>query len=229
MKRLAVYFAPPAGHPLWTFGCRWLGRDPATDELLAQPVVPDLDIQTLRDITAAPRRYGFHGTLKAPFSLATGYSEADFRKHLARFATKHRGFSLPPLVLTSLGGFLALVPSQSCPPLHALAEACVVELDSFRAPLEPADLSRRRQANLSLRQEDYLMRWGYPYVLEEFRFHLTLSEWLEAPLLEQAKASLLPLVEPLCAMPLQVEDLCLFRQDHRGTPFRLIKRFPLSL
>jgi len=228
MQRLAVYYAPPVTHPLWDFGCRWLGRDPETDQRLAPPVMPALDTQTLRDITASPRHYGFHGTLKAPFELAPDHTEAAFRERLARFATGRACFTLPPLTLSSLGGFLALMLERSCPDLDALAEACVVELDSFRAPLDPADLTRRRQTNLSLRQEDYLQRWGYPYVLEEFRFHLTLSDWLEAPLREQVRAALLPLVEPLCRMPLTVDAVCLFTQPDRHTPFRLVERFPLG-
>jgi len=228
MQRVAVYYAPPVTHPLWDFGCRWLGRDPETGQHLAQPVVPDLHTGTLRDITASPRRYGFHGTLKAPFELAPGYSEESLRERLARFAADRERFTLPPLALETLGGFLALMLSRPCLQLEALAEACVVELDNFRAPLDPADLSRRRQANLSARQDDYLLRWGYPYVLEEFRFHLTISEWLEAPLREQVRAALLPLVEPLCRMPLTVDAVCLFTQADRQSPFRLVERFPLG-
>lgn len=34
-----------------------------------------------------------------------------------------------------------------------------------------AGLARRRERPLSPQQEIYLARWGYPYVLEEFRFH----------------------------------------------------------
>lgn len=227
MERFAIYYAPPVSHPLWDFGCRWLGRDPISGEALASPVVSTLDAKTLRYITAAPRRYGFHGTLKAPFALAPGKTREGLLARLRQFATEHSTFALPTLRLASLGGFLALVPEDPCPPLDALAEACVVELDGFRAPLNPTDLARRRQTSLSLRQEEYLQRWGYPYVLEEFRFHLTLSEWLEAPLREQVQAALLPLLGGLCEKPPRVEDICLFHQRHREADFQLVERFPL--
>ena len=49
----------------------------------------------------------------------------------------------------------------------------------FARPPGAAELERRRKAGLSAAQEKMLLRWGYPYVLDEFRFHLTLTGRLQ--------------------------------------------------
>ncbi len=43
---------------------------------------------------------------------------------------------------------------------------------------------------MSARQQDYLHRYGYPYVREEFRFHMTLTGPLEEPALGHAANAL---------------------------------------
>ena len=64
--RYAIYYLPPAG-ALADFGARWLGWDVRRGAAAVQ-----LDLPGLRDATEAPRKYGFHGTLKPPFRLAEG-------------------------------------------------------------------------------------------------------------------------------------------------------------
>ena len=132
-------------------------------------------LQRLAEIIAEPRLYGFHGTLKAPIALAEDVSEGDFLEAVGRFAATQRGFAVPALELGELSGFLALVPAERCVELQDLADRCVVEFDDFRRPADEAELARRRAPGLSPRQDELLVRWGYPYVLEEWRFHLTLT------------------------------------------------------
>ncbi|HET6522220.1 MAG TPA: DUF1045 domain-containing protein, partial [Geminicoccaceae bacterium] len=177
MRRYAIYFAPAPDDPLGAFGNRWLGRDPWTGECLPQPRIPGLAPERLHAITASPRRYGFHGTLKPPFALAPGATPADLDMAARTFAAARRPVEVP-LALRSLSGFLALVPAEPVPALDALAADCVRAFDSFRAPSDAAELSRRRAAGLTARQDALLLAWGYPYVFEEFRFHLTLTERL---------------------------------------------------
>jgi len=90
-----------------------------------------------------------------------------------------------------------------------------------------AELARRRAAGLTQRQDTLLLRWGYPYVMEEFRFHLTLTGKLDADLAETVQRYLVRTLAPVLPAPFRVEDLCLFGEDDQGR-FHLIDRFALS-
>ena len=68
--RYAVYFAPSPGSRAWLTGSHWLGRCAALLQPLEQPAIEGISARTLHQLTAAPRRYGWHATLKAPFDLA---------------------------------------------------------------------------------------------------------------------------------------------------------------
>lgn len=227
--RYAIYYAPEPGSALEAFGNRWLGRDAASGEPVPQEDLPGLSAQKLAEITQAPRRYGFHGTLKPPFRLAAGQTAGALRQAVAAFAATRIGFDMPPLRLAVLGRFLALVPSEPCPALDALAADCVRAFDSFRAPADAAELERRRRDGLSERQDRLLRLWGYPYVLEEFRFHLTLTGPLpDEGTRETVRAALDPLVAPLCREPVPVRSLCLFAQADAAAPFRIAARYALG-
>ena len=204
--RVAVYWAPPAADPLWHLGCTWLGRDAETGTPCPQPEVP-----AIAEATAEPRHYGFHATLRAPMRLATGWDA--FRDAVAALARDSRPFVLPPLMLDQPGGFLALRESAPCPPLQALAERCVALTDSHRLPPSPAELARRRASGLSARQEHLLLRWGYPYVMDEWFFHLTLTRRLSAsetpPYREAAAAHFAAVL----GAARQVEGLAIYTQS----------------
>jgi putative phosphonate metabolism protein len=223
--RYAIYFAPVAGSDLARFGGRWLGRDIETGKAVPQPVLDGLDADRLRTLTEAPRHYGFHGTLKPPFQLAQGCDVDDLRRAMAGFATRQATFEIAALRLREIGDFLALVPADPVPPLSSLADACVTEFDAYRAPTDAAEVAKRHAAGLTPRQAELLARWGYPYVLDEFRFHLTLTGSIADPEERAGVAGLLqPLVAPLAGQPIPVRELCLFHQPDRAMPFRLIQR-----
>ena len=167
--RFAIYYVPPAGD-LATFGAHWLGWDIAAGARAPQPDLPGLD-----DVTMTPRKYGFHGTLKPPFRLAEGTTPDDLAGAVAGMAAAARPATAYGLGLTRLGHFLALTPMGDPSEIACVASTCVAELDRFRAPASEEELARRRKANLTDRQEANLIRWGYPYVMEDFRFHLTLT------------------------------------------------------
>jgi len=220
--RLALYWAPEPDDPLHAAGSSWLGRDATTGAPLPQPALPGLDIA---EITADARGYGLHATLKPPFRLRHGYGAA--REAAAALAARIAPFDLPPLILADLDGFLALREAAPCPALSALADACVEALDPHRAPPTAAEIARRRPERLSARQRAHLERWGYPYVFEEWRFHLTLTRRL-AP---EEKGAVLPaLAAHLGEAPSaarQVRALSLFVQPAPGAPFTIVERLPL--
>ena len=227
--RYAVYFAPSAESELERVCSSVLGRCARTGRILVQPALPDVTAARLAELTAAPRRYGFHGTLKPPFFLAEGLEEADLFKATARLAASVRAFDLPPLRLDTIGSFLALTPSAPCPELEELSRACVIELDRFRRPPGPEELVRRRRKGLTEAQDRLLERWGYPYVLEEFRFHLTLTGGIpDAEERERIHAALTPLLAPVLHRPVPVREICVFRQSCLEKPFTVLKRVTLA-
>lgn len=217
--RYALYFAPAPEHPLWRAGCAWLGRDPA--EPLAPPAPPPPH-------RAAPWRYGFHATLKPPQRLRDAGDAAALIAAAQALAAAHAPFELPALAVAPLGDFLALRPREPLARGHALwrlADACVQELDAWRAPPDAAEAARRAALRLDEEQRALLARWGYPHVLERWRFHLTLSDHAPPPALaEQARAHFAAAL----AAPLRCEDLCLFVEPAPGAPFVLSRRFRLG-
>lgn len=227
--RYALYLAPAQESALWRFGSAVLGYDAESGADLPQPEAPGFDAADWHALTAEPRRYGFHGTLKAPFRLADGCRPADLDALLAGFAGGHHPFELPPLEVRAIGPFVALVPSTPAPALMDLARCAALELDRARAPLSPDEVARRRPERLSARQREYLDTYGYPYVLEEFRFHMTLT----GPLDELARPRALNALADAfaasgAAAPLAITDVGLYEQAEPGARFRLVRRIPLG-
>jgi putative phosphonate metabolism protein len=225
--RCAIYWAPPTASALAEFGARWLGRD-AERGTVPQVSLPEVDPAWLATVTADPRHYGLHATLKPPFRLADGRTRDGLVEALARFAAATAPVAGPPLVLRRLGRFLALVPDGAAPAVTALAAALVAAFDDFRAPPGVAELARRRAHRLSPAHEANLARWGYPYVMDEFRFHVTLSGALDGPTLDRLEAILAPLAASFAAAPLTIGGLALFEQPDAGVPFALTQRFALA-
>ncbi|WP_420569085.1 DUF1045 domain-containing protein [Thalassovita sp.] len=222
-KRFAVYYAPEPG-PLADFGANWLGWDMVAGARTPHPKIEGLDIAALTD---TPRKYGLHGTVKPPFRLAPGRSVDDLATGLGALCNRLVPITLDGLELTRLGGFLALTVAGDTTPLNTLAGTVVRDLDDFRAPLNAAELERRRKAHLSTRQEELLAQWGYPYVMDEFRFHITLTGKMPRAEAEQTHAKIESLIAPLLPQPFQVRSLCLVGEDDAGM-FHLIHRYALS-
>lgn len=220
--RLALYWAPPVEDPLHRLGSAWLGRDAETGAPLPQPVLPELD---LAEVTADPRLYGLHATLKPPFRLQVSWVEAVAAAEA--LAARIAPFDLPPLAVENLDGFLALREAEPCPALQALADACVEAMEPCRAPLGEAELARRRRARLSPRQEALLQSHGYPYVLEEWRFHMTLSRRLSAEEMAVLRPAATDFLGEAPGQRRRVAALTLFTQAKAGAPFLIAERLPL--
>ena len=221
--RYAVYYAPRPNSAWWQAGSQWLGRCAARHTLLPQPEVAHVPPQALQRLTAAPRRYGWHATLKAPFALAAGVTPAQLRDALRALARELKPFDMPRLQVTRLDDFLALVPQGDHRAIDAVAAACVTQLLPLAAPLSPAELQRRRAAGLSPEEDALLLRWGYPFVLERFRFHLSLTGPLqhEAPALVHAlQHAAQQHFDPL--PPCRFDTLALFAEPTPGADFVLV-------
>jgi hypothetical protein len=214
--RAAVYYAPEPDDPLWAAGCAWLGRNPETGADRTQPL-EDFTVHT-----ADARRYGFHATLKAPMALRRGLKA--FLRDVEIIASATPAFDLPALAVTSLNGFLALCCTAPSPELDRLAGDCVMVLDRHRIAEDEAAQARRAQG-LTPRQAAHVALWGYPYVLEDFLFHMTLTARLSPnPYAEAAEA----LFAPALAQSRRVTNIAIFVEDTPGAPFRLSHRFSLA-
>ncbi len=215
--RVAFYYAPEVDDPLWQAGCAWLGRDPESGAVLDQPDVPELSTNT-----EDPRRYGFHATLKAPITPALGFTA--LMNAATAFAARQRPFLLPRLAVKKLHGFLALCPAEPSPELNRLAASCVMELDKHRLP-EDAAAQAKRATGRSVREAQNIARWGYPLVMEDFRFHMTLTGTMQSNPYEKPASAYFA---PALAQPRLVKSLALFTEDEKGTPFRLLCRLPFA-
>jgi putative phosphonate metabolism protein len=225
--RDAIYYLAAPGSELDRFGSQLLGYDAYGGEDLSFPdgvvrIIPDW-----REVTADPRKYGFHATLKAPLSLAQGKTEAELRVACAAFAAKPRQIPRIVPVIDSISGFIAVVPAEPSAELERLAADCVREFDSFRAPLTAADRARRNPQALTPRQCEYLDRWGYPYVMEDFRFHMTLTGRLEAARRDPVLAMLRKRFSELGLGSLAIDRIGLFRQDSAESRFRVAGHWKL--
>ena len=227
-ERYALYFAPDTASPLWHRACAWLGRDPASNELMPQPVPDGFAASEFADLTEDARRYGFHATLRSPFRLADGYDRERLEAMLAGFAARTAPASLGPVEIRDLMGFLAVMPVGPASAVTELAANCVARFEICRSPLGEAERQRRLAAGLSARQAELLDQYGYPYVMDEFRFHMTVSDRLDrrqhglvAPAARAHFATAL-------AAPLVIDRVVLFHEPEPGAPFLRLADFPLA-
>ena len=221
--RYAVYYAPQADSDLWRMASAWLGRDAYAGRAVERPEVSGLVSVDLEALTADPRGYGFHATLKAPFELASDRSEGELIAFVESFSQTQTPFEAA-IAPAALGRFLAFRLQSGEAEMAALHSACVRDFDAFRAPLSAFDLARRRKAPLTPEQDQRLVAWGYPYVFEDFRFHMTLTNAIaDAELREQVLGVLAKHFAPV-AGPHRFDGVAVFRQDDREAPFNILTR-----
>lgn len=221
-RRFALYHLPDGA--LGDFGAAWLGWDARAGVALPRPALPGLPDEA-ETLTAQPMRYGFHATLKAPFRLAEGHRPEDLARR-ARLVCDHLApFSLR-LELSMLHGFVALRPVAQPPRLLALEQALVTRLDDLRAPLSAEDRDRRRPETLPDQARRHLDHWGYPFVLDLFGYHLTLSGSLAPDPARALGQALMPALAPLIRRPMPVTAVALMGEDDMGR-FHCIEAIPL--
>ncbi len=232
-KRFALYYTAEQGSFGQNFGRHWFGHCLETGQ--ACPIMPHhalpWDLETHRRYTAIAARYGFHATLKPPFYMQQGLSYQDLDQALLAFTAQQLEISSGPLKLSRISSFLALVPTDPVTSLSAFAAQCIQQFDSFRAPPTEQELTRRRQKTLSPAQEIHLQKWGYPYVLDCFRFHITLTANLTEAEQEKIVSFLQNNILPFQKTDFHIREICLCGEpygDQQNMPFQLLKRYPLK-
>jgi len=207
--RFALYYAPARDSFLWQRAEDWLAQ-------------PDL-----QPISVSARRYGFHATIKAPMALADGTDRAGLEMALADFARTHRPVALTGLAVTPIEGFLALTTTPQPQALTDFAATVVTAFERFRMPLEPAARARRLRAPLSARQIELVDEYGYPYVLEQFQFHMTLTDRLEATPLAAMQRRAADWFAEALRTPILLDRLVLFYEAEPGAEFRRLDDYVL--
>ncbi|QRM33222.1 DUF1045 domain-containing protein [Microvirga sp. VF16] len=218
-SRYAIYYTPAREHPLTVAASSWLGRDAFAPGACSAGGTAALAF------TSEPRRYGFHATLKAPFRLRDGASVADLERALSQFAASRPPCPIGPLRIDLLGGFFALVPASPIPALRGLAAQIVEEFDGFRAPMNASELQRRLQSPLDETETAHLVQWGYPYVRDRFRFHLTLTDRIPAAERAGIRQRVEPVFQSYLSEDYRIDTLSLFVQEHDQADFMVRSQF----
>lgn len=220
-ERFALYYAPSTTSLLWERAQIWLGAEPdGTDG-------PALSAGERLPLVRSARRYGFHATIKAPMALRAGQSRDSLMDAVDRFAAVTAPVEIGPLVIKPLKGFLALVPEVQGSALTGFAQSVVEAFDGFRAPMAAEDRERRLRSGLSARQTELLDQFGYPYVAEEFRFHMTLTDRLEDSVIGTVQAAAEDWFAPALKAPFSLDQLVIFGEAAPGAPFARQESFVL--
>ncbi|HET6555512.1 MAG TPA: DUF1045 domain-containing protein [Dyella sp.] len=215
--RYAIYFSPAPASALGALGRDWLGGEAAPNG------IPGVPLARWNELLGDVRRYGWHATLRPPFTLSPDVDYADLRSSISTVAHAFSPCSIP-LRLSRLGGFLALRPVSDCAAVNALAAACTEAVETLRAPLVEPEFQRRMRG-LDAIETHYLQRYGYPYVFERYRFHMTLS----APAtVEEEHALQRWLALRAAALPIaRIDSLAICVENAAGAPFGVLERIPL--
>lgn len=227
--RFAIYYAPSSSSLLWSLGRQWLSHNGPAEKGIIPNSFSCFTAARLAEITDSPRHYGLHGTLKAPFRLAKHRDEEELHSCLNSFVRQHKPFVTPPLCLRLLNDFFCLCPERRSIEIDTLAAECVQVFDEFRAPLNQIELDRRKADALTEDEKHNLFTWGYPYVMEQFRFHITLTDRIddehERELLQTCLGDFFA---PVLGEPLTVDGISLFVEPSPGEPFFCSRHYPFS-
>ncbi|MEB8433397.1 DUF1045 domain-containing protein [Cocleimonas sp. KMM 6892] len=228
-ERYAIYFTLPTDHPVYRLATLWLGYDVCTGRHIEdfEKTVYHRDLDELAKFSTNPKKYGFHATLKAPFRLQSGKNIEELESALDEFSKNYNPFKCKPLKIKKMDKLLALTPIKPCKKLTALASDCVTTFEDFRAPNTEIERARRDPDNLTPHQTELLDKWGYPFVMDEFNFHMTLSNQLKKKDIKIVRKCLKQLFRSFLGKPFHVDQICLFHQTNYHEPFKLVRRYPL--
>jgi Protein of unknown function (DUF1045) len=221
MERHAIYYVPAVATLWWKLGSQWLSNSP--DGFDSIPEFRGINRLRREQLIRKPAGYGWHATLVAPFHLRADRTQEEFSERLRTVAAQQRPFELKVRV-GLLSGFAAILPAPpSTGHIDRLASTAVTQFDEFRAPLTLNEYKRRRTSICDSREIEHLERWGYPYVFDRYRFHMTLTDQI-TPL--EAKRVLTwwnKIVDRLGPLPIDEFSWCV--EPQAGAPFAIRERF----
>ncbi len=180
-KRVAIYFLPKKNSSLENFGKNLLGRDINKKKKISLTRRQKYFINRgftyfdeLKNYCEQPAKYGFHATLKAPFRLKRNVKTKNFYDVISHIATQHSRFKIKGLKIVYSKKFTFITSRKPNKLLINLENDLVKHLDTFRAELNKTEIKKRIPDSLTFKQNKYLKEWGYPFVFDQFKFHMTL-------------------------------------------------------
>ena len=219
-SRYAIYYIPDL--PLFQIGSDWLGWNSIT----GQETTLSADH---RRITDRPRKYGFHATVKPPFSLASNSTQGDLQDAFQTFCATVSPETGGTLKISRLGRFLAMTQDVQSNEVTELAASTVSHFDKFRAPLSDQDIAKRRQRRLTPQQDALMLRWGYPYVMQEFKFHMTLTGPLAPNEIDAIEHDANTRFQEFIGQPLKIASLALLGEDSDSGRFHVVDKLSLGM
>ena len=223
-KRFAIYYAPDENSELDVFGRCWLGWDPFLGKEISKKYRKNF--LNFDNFVVGPKKYGFHGNLKAPFRLKKEYTYSDLEKKVYEIAKELQRFDVGKLNLKKIGNFIALVPEKN-DKIKYLSNKLVTGLDFLRDELLEEEILKRNPQTLTLNQKKMLTNWGYPYVLDEFNFHLTLTDKIDNKKIDNILKSIKRNLRYIDFEKVNFNNICIFGEK-KDEKFYFIKRFKLE-
>ncbi|MDR1656170.1 MAG: DUF1045 domain-containing protein [Deltaproteobacteria bacterium] len=213
--RYAVYYVPKKDSLLYS-----LGRD-----TLGYCIYEGLKYSSPNPVQVKAAKYGFHGTIVAPFR--TNLSAQVLAGTLSWAALRLSPVNLTGLKAMALpNGFPALALVDPNPELSKIESSLVRLLTPLRLPLNLIEIQSRGQ--LPPKQLEYALQWGYPWVFEYFRFHLTLGDVEDQPMLSERVCRLSKVFTPELLAGEVLDQLSLCVQPSPHDSFKVLATFGLD-
>ena len=219
-SRYAIYYIPDL--PLFQIGSDWLGWN----SIIGQETTLSADHHRITD---RPRKYGFHATVKPPFSLASHSTLGELQDAFHAFCASVSPATGGTLKISRLGRFLAMAQDVQSNEVTELVASTVSNFDKFRAPLSDQDIAKRRQRRLTPQQDALMLRWGYPYVMQEFKFHMTLTGPLAPNEIDAIEHDANTRFREFLGQPLKITSLALLGEDSESGRFHVIEKLSLGM
>jgi hypothetical protein len=219
-SRYAIYYIPDL--PLFQIGSDWLGWNSLTGQETTLTA-------NHHRITDRPRKYGFHATMKPPFSLASNSTQGELQDAFQAFCATVSPATGGTLKISRLGRFLAMTQDVQSNDVTDLAASTVSHFDKFRAPLSDNDIQKRRQRRLTPEQDALMLRWGYPYVMQEFKFHMTLTGPLQNDEIVSIEQLTNTRLQEFIGQSLNIASLALLGEDRDSGRFHVIEKLSLGM
>ncbi len=223
-KRYAIYYVPSENSELDLFGKCWLGWDPYKGEETTKSDLSKLpSFKKFSSLVLTPKQYGFHGTIKAPFKLKNEYTYNDLENKVREISKQIHSFYFDQLIIEKLGNFIGLIPTNNLK-VNAVSNKFVEELDYLRDELSESEIKKRKPHKLTSNQKQMLFKWGYPYVFDEFKFHLTLTSKLNVVEIDDVFRSLQNILKQVNLNKISFNNICIFGQKS-DEKFYFVQRF----
>lgn len=216
--RCAICFVPPPEDTLTLLAAHWLRRDPYTGARVSKSVEGLVEVDHAF-VTALPRRMGFHGSLKPPFTLAPNRGLEALEASLDKFCKRLAPVTIEAMRIELLENFFALTPARRNADLDELAADIVIGFDGFRSPSTEQDLVRGDVNRLDARQFANLIAWGHPNVLDRFRYRMTLTGPIDRIERDHVALVLERHFGAQAQAPLEISQLALFVEPEPHAPF----------